>query len=155
MAGWDAFRRTDDARWISLTIPRFLLRVPYGARTDECSTIRFEETSDGAVAHDQYLWGNAAFLGATLFGEAAVAGDDLPTHGTIEGLPLFVATVDGLPEVTPVAEAFLGGRAVAHLLDRGLTVAAAQKDGDAVRIPRLQSVALPAKPLATAVSPND
>jgi len=38
-------------------------------------------------------------------------------------------------------------RAVAHLLGRGLTPLVSQRDGDAVRIPRLQSIAEPAAPL--------
>ncbi|MEO7084303.1 MAG: type VI secretion system contractile sheath large subunit [Gemmatimonadaceae bacterium] len=150
LVGWEAFRRTAAARWIGLALPRFLLRVPYGARTDECETMAFEEAEDGALAHDQYLWGNSALLAALLFGEAASNDDDLPTHGTLDGFPLFVAKVDGLPEVLPVAEAFFGGRAVTRLLDGGLTAIASERDGDSLRVPRLQAVSRPAAPLAAA-----
>jgi type VI secretion system protein ImpC len=155
LAGWEEFRRSAAAHWVGLTLPRFLLRVPYGAKTDECTALDFEETEDGALPHDHYLWGNSALLVARLHGEAAADGDDPPTHGTLTGLPLFVAKVDGLPEILPVAEAFLGGRALTHLLDSGLTVIASERDGDSVRIPRVQSCALPAAPLATAIASED
>ncbi|HEX3868128.1 MAG TPA: type VI secretion system contractile sheath large subunit [Gemmatimonadaceae bacterium] len=151
---WEAFRRTADAQWIALTLPRVLLRVPYGARSNECDAIALEETNDGELPHDQFLWGNAAFLCAAMLGEAAGDGSPAPTHGVIEGLPLFVGKVDGLATATPCAEAVLAQRAVVHLLDRGLTVLAGERDGASVRVPRLQSVALPAARLASPSSPN-
>jgi predicted component of type VI protein secretion system len=143
LVDWDAFRHGADAKWISLTIPRILLRVPYGKSSDECSVIRFEETDQGELAHDQYLWGNGALLCAALLGDAAASDSPAPTQGVVSGLPLHVAKVDGLPEVKPSTEAVIAQRALAHLLDRGLTVLACERDGSDVRIPRLQSIAHP------------
>ncbi len=56
---WRAFRETEDARFVGLTLPRILLREPYaddGTRTDG---FLFREEASGGVGH--YLWGNAAF----------------------------------------------------------------------------------------------
>jgi predicted component of type VI protein secretion system len=144
---WDAFRRTPDARYLSLACPRILLRLPYGKRGEPCTAFPFEEMPDGAPVHDAYLWGVGALLGALAIGEAVADDEDPPTHTTIGSLPLHVAMVDGVAEATPCAEAFLSQRAVAWMLDRGLTVLASARDGDDVRLPRLQSVAFPSAPL--------
>jgi type VI secretion system protein ImpC len=44
-------------------MPRFLLRLPYGASTVPVKKFNFEEDSTGN--HDAYLWGNAAIAMAT------------------------------------------------------------------------------------------
>lgn len=62
-AKWQSFRDSEDARSVGLTVPRFLLRLPYGASTVPAKTFQYEENvKDG---HDKYLWGNSAFAFAT------------------------------------------------------------------------------------------
>ncbi|HEY7394984.1 MAG TPA: type VI secretion system contractile sheath large subunit [Gemmatimonadaceae bacterium] len=147
VAAWDEFRRSPAARWLCLTTPRILLRVPYGRASDPCTSLPFEEQDPNAPSHESYLWGNGAFAAALLLGEAA-ANDDAPaTQGTISGLPLHVAKIDGEPTAVPCAEALITQRSMTHLLDRGLTPLVSERDGDSVRVPRLQSVATPALPL--------
>jgi len=146
-AGWDEFRHSSHARWLCLTTPRILLRVPYGRASDPCTSLPFEEQDPDAPSHDSYLWGNGAFAAALLLGEAA-ANDDAPaTQGTIFGLPLHVAKIDGEPTAVPCAEALISQRSMTHLLDRGLTPLVSERDGDSVRVPRLQSLAAPPAPL--------
>jgi len=65
---WQAFRESEDARYIGLTMPRFLLRLPYGAESDPIKTFDYEENVAGS--HDKYLWGNAAFAFATRLTES-------------------------------------------------------------------------------------
>src|SRR5947199_41699 len=50
-------RRTPEARWIGLAMPRFLLRLAYGERGTRCEALPFEELSH-SPAHEDYLWGN-------------------------------------------------------------------------------------------------
>ena len=54
---WNAFRETEDARYIGLTLPNFLLRLPYG-RDNMTRLFNYTEDSD---CHSKYLWGNASF----------------------------------------------------------------------------------------------
>ncbi|AKU20178.1 type VI secretion system contractile sheath large subunit [Massilia sp. NR 4-1] len=94
-AKWKTFRESEDARYVGLTLPRFLGRLPFhpldGATA---SGFSFIEEVDGKD-HQKYLWCNAAYaFGARLsnafteFGWcAAIRGveggglvDDLPTH---------------------------------------------------------------------------
>ncbi|MHB8137728.1 MAG: type VI secretion system contractile sheath large subunit [Smithellaceae bacterium] len=56
---WHGFRESEDSRYVGLTLPRFLLRLPYGNTTVPVKSFNYEENvSDG---HDRYLWGNTAF----------------------------------------------------------------------------------------------
>ena len=145
---WNALRSAADASFLGLAAPRFLARVPYGKRSDECTFAPFEEIPPANEAHESYLWANPALLCALAIGESVSAGDPPATHATVDGLPVYVATVDGEPTVKPCAEALLTQRAVAHMLDRGLTPLATERDGDAIRLSRLQSVAMPPRPLS-------
>ena len=57
---WNAFRETEDARYVGLTFPRFALRVPYGPDTEPVKAFNYQENVKG-TDHDKYLWGNTAF----------------------------------------------------------------------------------------------
>jgi len=63
-AKWKAFREKEDSRYVALTLPRMLLREPYGSETVPVEAFNYEEGVDG-YDHERYLWGNAAWaLGA-------------------------------------------------------------------------------------------
>ena len=47
-AGWRGLRESEDAKYLGLCLPRFLARVPYGARTNPVEEFEFEEAVDGA-----------------------------------------------------------------------------------------------------------
>src|SRR5476651_1390879 len=57
---WKAFRETDDARYIGLTMPRVLGRLPYGPETMPVRSFNYMEEVKGPE-HDKYLWTNASF----------------------------------------------------------------------------------------------
>lgn len=57
---WNSFRQTEDARYLGLTFPRFMLRLPYGEDTEPVENFDYEEDVMGED-HDKYLWGNSAF----------------------------------------------------------------------------------------------
>jgi len=93
-AKWRSFRESEDSRYVGLTLPHTLGRVPYGAATKPTETFRFEEDTDGKD-HKKYLWSNAAYSLGTRLTEAfamygwcvAIRGveggglvDSLPTH---------------------------------------------------------------------------
>ena len=91
-ARWHAFRESEDARYVGLTMPRFLLRLPYGASTVPVKSFNFEE--DVVGSHEKYLWGNAAVAMATRVADSFAKYRWCPNiigpqaGGTVEDLPL-------------------------------------------------------------------
>ncbi|MFL9996520.1 type VI secretion system contractile sheath large subunit [Paraburkholderia sediminicola] len=57
---WKSFRDTDDARYVGLTMPRVLGRLPYGPDTTPVRGFNYQEEVKGPD-HDRYLWVNASF----------------------------------------------------------------------------------------------
>ena len=94
-AKWRSFRESEDSRYVGLTLPHTLGRIPYGAATKPTETFRFEEDVDG-TDHKKYLWSNAAYaLGTRLTEAFAMHGWCVAIRG-VEGGGL----VDGLPTHT-------------------------------------------------------
>lgn len=60
-ARWRSFRQNDDSRYIGLTLPRVLGRLPYGAETIPAETFNFEEYVGENEAGTDYLWINSAW----------------------------------------------------------------------------------------------
>jgi type VI secretion system protein ImpC len=56
---WHAFRETEDARYVGLCLPRFLLRAPYRPDTDSFQPLRFREAVE--EDHGHHLWGHASY----------------------------------------------------------------------------------------------
>lgn len=57
---WKSFRDTDDSRYIGLTMPRVLGRLPYGPDTVPVRSFNYIEEVKGPD-HEKYLWTNASF----------------------------------------------------------------------------------------------
>jgi type VI secretion system protein ImpC len=94
-AKWKGFRESEDSKYVCLTCPRILMRLPYGKETAPVEGFNFEEGVDG-TDHSKYLWGNAAFALASKMTQAfATYGWCVAIRG-VEGGGL----VDGLPSHT-------------------------------------------------------
>ena len=57
---WKSFRESDDSRYIGLTMPRVLGRLPYGPETSPVRSFNYVEEVKGPD-HQKYLWTNASF----------------------------------------------------------------------------------------------
>jgi type VI secretion system protein ImpC len=57
---WRSFRESEDSRYVSLVLPSYAARLPYGAKTNPVETFNFEEDVDG-TDHSKYLWANSAY----------------------------------------------------------------------------------------------
>ena len=92
-AKWNSFRESDDSRYVGLTMPRFMLRLPYGESTVPVKSFNFNE--EVTENHDSYLWGHTSNAFAVRVAESFAkfrwapnivgpqAGgqvDDLPLH---------------------------------------------------------------------------
>ena len=98
-ARWQSFRESEDARYVGLTAPRFLLRIPYGANTVPVKAFAFEEDVQGK--HQHYLWGNSAIALATRVADSFAKYRWCPNiigpqaGGAVENLPLYQYTDKG------------------------------------------------------------
>jgi type VI secretion system protein ImpC len=96
---WRSFRDSEDSRYVALTLPHILLRLPYGPDTKPVEEFDFREDVDGKD-HSKYLWGNAAYaMGARItnaFAQykwtAAIRG--VEGGGIVEGLPTHTFRTD-------------------------------------------------------------
>src|SRR5690348_14922343 len=92
-AAWRSLRESDDAKYLGLAMPRFLSRLPYGAKTSPVEEFDFEEETGGGD-HSKYTWTNAAYAMATnitrsfkQFGWCtSIRG--VESGGAVEGLPV-------------------------------------------------------------------
>ena len=57
---WKAFRDSEDSRYVSLVLPRYAARLPYGAKFVPVESFSFEEDVDGKD-HSKYLWANSSY----------------------------------------------------------------------------------------------
>lgn len=60
LAAWRSFRESEDSRYVSLVLPSYAARLPYGAKTIPVDNFNFEEDTDGKD-HSKYLWANSAY----------------------------------------------------------------------------------------------
>jgi type VI secretion system protein ImpC len=96
---WRSFRDSEDSRYVALTAPNILLRLPYGPDTVPVEGFDFVEDTDGRD-HGKYLWGNAAWALAeritnafSLYGwTAAIRG--VEGGGLVQGLPTHTFKTD-------------------------------------------------------------
>jgi type VI secretion system protein ImpC len=96
---WRSFRDSEDSRYVGLTLPHTLMRLPYGRDTLQTDTFNFQEDVDGKD-HKKYLWGNAAYSFGTRVTEAfalyrwSVAIRGVEGGGLVMGLPTHTFETD-------------------------------------------------------------
>ncbi len=105
-AKWRSFRDSEDSRFVVLTMPRTLARLPYGGTTKPIEEFNYEEVALGPqgqsikVDHSNYCWMNTAFVFGTRLTDAfaqtgwctSIRG--VENGGKVEGLPAHVFTGD-------------------------------------------------------------
>jgi type VI secretion system protein ImpC len=125
-AKWKSFRQSEDSRYVALTLPHVLMRLPYGKDTKQIDAFDYEEGVDGSD-HSKYLWGNAAYaLGARLTNSfarhgwcAAIRG--VEGGGLVEGMPAHTFRTDeGDIALKCPTEVAITDRREKELADQGL-----------------------------------
>jgi len=149
-APWRSLRDSDDAKYLGLAMPRFLSRIPYGAKTSPVEEFDFEEDTEGAD-HNKYVWSNSAFAMATnvtrafkLYGWCArIRGAE--SGGMIEGLPCHTfPTDDGGVDMKCPTEIAITDRREAELAKNGFMPLSHWKNTDYAVFVGAQSLQKPA-----------
>ena len=149
---WLALRRCEIAPWLGLALPRVLLRLPYGKKTDAVEAFAFEEMPGGRDP-EAYLWGNPAYVCARLIAAAFVEnGWDFSPGDVLEldDCPAHVYEEAGERLMQPATEVLLSERAMLEILARSLMPLLGHRQRNAVRLARFQSLADPPAALAGA-----
>jgi len=142
---WEALRALPEAASLGLILPRFLLRLPYGKKSDPIESFSFEEMAVPSQ-HEHYLWGNPCLIATLLLAKTFSESGWEFSEGIqqdVEGLPLHVFEKDGESVVKPSAEVLMTQRAAEEISNCGIMPLASLKGEDRVRLLRVQSVASP------------
>jgi type VI secretion system protein ImpC len=141
---WSMLRQSPVAGSLSLALPRFLLRPPYGAGSQRIKSFAFEEMPDGPV-HEHYLWGNAAFLKAEQLARTfSDQGRDMrPGEAALtEDLPLHHYQERGETVLKPCAEIPLTETGARMMIEQGLIPLWSVKNADRIHSDDFHSIAL-------------
>ena len=149
-AAWRSMRDSDDSRYIGLAMPRFLARLPYGAKTEPVEAFDFEEETEGADS-SKYTWANSAYAMAAninrafkLYGWCSrIRG--VESGGAVEGLPVHTfPTDDGGVDMKCPTEIAIGDRREAELAKLGFMPLIHRKNSDFAAFIGAQSLQKPA-----------
>jgi len=148
-AGWRSLRESDDARYLGLAMPRFLSRLPYGAKTCPVEEFNFEEETAGGD-HSKYTWTNAAYAMAVninrsykLYGwGTCIRG--IESGGAVEGLPTHTfPSDDGGVDMKCPTEIAISDRREAELAKNGFMPLVHRKNSDFAAFIGAQSLQKP------------
>ena len=148
-SAWSALRSLPASVYLGLATPRFLLRMPYGKRTDPIDAFAFEEFTRHAGLSGM-LWGNPALLVAQCAAASWLQGGRAMALGTVNvvgDLPVYVVQdSDGDQVALPCTERLLTERQAALVAARGIIPVVGPRGRPEVRVAGFASVAGP--PLA-------
>jgi len=130
---WRSFRDSEDSRFVTLTMPRVLARLPYGKATKPVEEFGFEELEVDAETgmavkpeHDDYCWMNASYvLGSRMTNAFSKYGFCTAIRGAegggkVEGLPAHIfRSDDGDPDLKCPTEIGITDRREAELSKLG------------------------------------
>lgn len=150
-APWRSLRESDDSRYVGLALPRFLSRLPYGAKTNPVDEFDFEEDTEGAD-HNKYTWANAAYAMAVNINRSfkhygwctSIRG--VESGGIVENLPCHTfPTDDGGVDMKCPTEIAISDRREAELASLGFMPLVHRKNSDLAAFIGAQSLHQPAE----------
>lgn len=128
-----ALRALPESSFLGLVGPRFLLRHPYGKKSDPISSFAFEEFSREAGLRGM-LWGHPALLVLSVLAQAGgqLTIDDLPFHHYVDD--------DGDSVALPCTDRLINTNVASLLREAGINAVMAHKGEALVRLNGLEAV---------------
>ncbi|MBA1147265.1 type VI secretion system contractile sheath large subunit [Ectothiorhodospiraceae bacterium WFHF3C12] len=148
-AAWRSLRESEDSKYIGLAMPRFLARLPYGAKTEPVEEFNFEEDVTGSD-HSKYTWANSAYAMAVNINRSfkeygwcsRIRG--VESGGAVEGLPVHTfPSDDGGVDMKCPTEIAISDRREAELAKSGLMPLIHRKNTDIAAFIGAQSLHKP------------
>ena len=131
---WQSFREQEDARYVGLTLPRFLLRHPYDPEENPVKSFVYKESV--AASHEHYLWGNTAYTFASRLTDSFAKFRWCPniigpqSGGAVEDLPLHHFESMGEIETKIPTEVLVSDRREYELAEEGFIALTMRKGSD-------------------------
>lgn len=150
-AAWQSLRDSEDSKYLGLTMPRFLGRMPYGAKSNPIEEFAFEEETAGADSA-KFTWINAAYGMARNINRSfkeygwcsRIRG--IESGGALENLPTHTfPTDDGGVDMKCPTEIGISDRREAELARLGLMPLVHRKNTDLAAFIGAQSLHKPAE----------
>lgn len=133
-AKWRSLRESEDARYLGLTMPRFLLRLPYDSKENPVKAFNYNESI--SEDHNRYCWGNTAFAMATRLTDSFANYRWCPniigpsSGGSMEDLPLHQYETMGQIETKIPTEVLVSDRREYELAEAGFIPLTFRKGSD-------------------------
>lgn len=131
---WRQLRDSDDARYLALTAPRFLLRTPYDPNNNPVKTFNYRENVSDS--HDNYLWGNTSFALASRLTDSFAQYRWCPniigpqSGGAVENLPVHLYESLGELQAKIPTEVLISDRKEFELAEEGFIALTMRKGSD-------------------------
>ena len=148
-AAWRSLRDSEDARYLCMTMPRTLSRLPYGTKTDPVDEFDFEEDTNGAD-HRKFAWQNSAYAMAVNINRSfkeygwcsRIRG--IESGGAVQELPVYsFPTDDGGADMKCPTEIAISDRREAELAKNGFMPLIHKKNSDMAAFIGAQSLQKP------------
>lgn len=131
---WQSFRESEDSRYVGLTLPRFLLRLPYGPDTVPAKSFTYKE--DVSNGDNDFLWGNTAFAFASRLTDSFakyrwctnIIGPQ--GGGAVEDLPLYQYEAMGAIQTKIPTQVLISERREFELAEEGFIALTMRKGSD-------------------------
>ncbi|MBB3142565.1 type VI secretion system contractile sheath large subunit [Halomonas organivorans] len=133
-ARWRSLRESEDARYLGLTAPRFLLRMPYDPVENPVKSFHYEESV--SERHDHYLWGNTAYLLAERLNDSFAKYRWCPniigpqSGGAVENLPVHTYEALGQLQSKIPTEVLITDRREFEMAEEGFISLTMRKGSD-------------------------
>ncbi|MCB5205262.1 type VI secretion system contractile sheath large subunit [Neorhizobium sp. T786] len=131
---WNSLRESEDARYIGLTGPRFLLRQPYDPLDNPTRSFVYEENV--VTDHEHFLWGNTAFVLATRITDSFAKFRWCPniigpqSGGAVHDLPVHIHEAMGQLEAKIPTEVLITDRREFEMAEMGFISLTMRKGTD-------------------------
>ncbi|HAT1682901.1 TPA: type VI secretion system contractile sheath large subunit [Klebsiella oxytoca] len=131
---WRSLRESEDARYLGLTAPRFLVRLPYDPVENPIKRFGYKE--DISNSHEHYLWGNTAYLMGTALTDSFAKYRWCPniigpqSGGAITDLPVHVYEAMGQLQAKIPTEVLITDRREYEMAEEGFITLTMRKDSD-------------------------
>lgn len=131
---WRSLRESEDARYLGLTAPRFLLRVPYDPAENPIKSFNYRE--DVSASHEHYLWGNTAYAMASRLTDSFAKYRWCPniigpqSGGAVEDLPVHLYESMGTLSAKIPTEVLITDRKEFEMAEEGFIALTMRKGSD-------------------------